>query len=90
MNIIDQLTIGEYVAKDFRTAAIFTKYKIDFCCKGDKTLDEVCQKKGLNAESIQEEIFSVLELKNDDGIDFKSWPTDLLIDYILKNTSCLY
>ncbi len=84
MNIINQLTIGEYVAQDFRTAAIFTKYKIDFCCKGDKTLDEVCQKKGLNAESIQEEIFSVLESKNDDGINFKSWPSDLLIDYILK------
>jgi regulator of cell morphogenesis and NO signaling len=84
MNIIDQLTIGEYVAQDFRTAAVFTKYKIDFCCKGDKTLDEVCQKKGLSTESIQEEVLSVLELKNDFGINFKSWPTDLLIDYILK------
>ncbi|MGE4513734.1 MAG: DUF542 domain-containing protein, partial [Chryseobacterium sp.] len=32
--------IGEIVAEDFRTAAIFKKYGIDFCCKGGRTIEE--------------------------------------------------
>ena len=37
--------IGQFVADDFRTAAIFSRYGIDFCCKGDRTIEEVCKKK---------------------------------------------
>ena len=36
--------IGQFVADDFRTAAIFSRYGIDFCCKGDRTIEEVCKK----------------------------------------------
>ena len=31
MQTLEKMTIGEYVAKDFRTAAVFSKYGIDFC-----------------------------------------------------------
>ena len=41
MSLQEITTIGDFVAKDFRTAAIFTKYGIDFCCKGQRTIDEV-------------------------------------------------
>ena len=78
------MTIGEYVAEDFRTAAIFSKHGIDFCCKGDRTLEDVCDKKDLELEVLENEIASILESKNDTGIDFKAWSTDLLIDYIEK------
>lgn len=84
MNTLEQITIGEFVGGDFRTAAIFSKYGIDFCCKGNRTLEEVCQKKGLDSNIIQDELNTVLESKSENHIDFKSWPTDLLIDYIEK------
>ena len=84
MNTIEKMTVGEYVANDFRTAALFSKYKIDFCCKGNQTLDEVCDKKGLDISVVENEINAILETKNDNTIDFKSWPVDLLIDYIEK------
>lgn len=84
MNALEQITVGELVAGDFRTAAVFSKYGIDFCCKGNVTLDEVCEKKGLDINTIQEEVNAVLDSKSDNNIDFKSWPTDLLIDYIEK------
>ena len=38
-------TIGEIVAEDFRTAAIFKKHGIDFCCRGGRTIEEACEKK---------------------------------------------
>lgn len=84
MNAIEQMTIGEYVAQDFRTAAVFSKYGIDFCCKGHRTLEEVCDTKGMDISVLQNELSSVLNTKGDGCIDFKSWPTDLLIDYIEK------
>jgi regulator of cell morphogenesis and NO signaling len=41
MEIKDK-TIGGIVAEDFRTAAVFKKYGIDFCCKGNRSIEEVC------------------------------------------------
>lgn len=84
MNVLEQPTIGEYVAKDFRTAAVFSKYGIDFCCKGNRTIEKACEKKGMDFIQIENEITQLLETKSDGAIDFKSWPSDLLIDYIEK------
>jgi regulator of cell morphogenesis and NO signaling len=84
MNTVEQLTVGEYVANDFRTAALFSKYGIDFCCKGNRTLDEVCAKNDINPEELEKEIQAVLETKNDQAIDFKSWSPSLLIEYIVE------
>lgn len=38
-------TIGQLVAEDYRTATIFKKHKIDFCCKGNRSITEVCEEK---------------------------------------------
>ena len=84
MNVLEHTTIGEYVAKDFRTAAVFSKYGIDFCCKGNRTIEEACEKKNLDFAQIENEVAQLLETKSDGAIDFKSWPSDLLIDYIEK------
>jgi len=84
MEPLEKTTIGEFVAQDFRTAAVFSKYGIDFCCKGQRTIAEVCEKKNINPVELLEELDTVLSTKTDAGIDFKSWPLDLLADYIEK------
>ena len=84
MTLVETNTIGEYVAQDFRTAAVFTKYGIDFCCRGHRSIEEVCAKNELNETHLLEDLNTVLASKNDSGIDFNSWPLDLLIDYIEK------
>jgi len=84
METLERITIGDFVAKDFRTAALFSKYGIDFCCKGDRTLEEVCEKKEVNPDELLAQIEAILESKSDSGIDFNSWPIDLLADYIEK------
>ena len=84
MNIQEKSTIGDFVAHDFRTAAIFTKYGIDFCCKGQRTIDEVCANENINETNLLNDLNAVLATKNDSEIDFNSWPLDLLVDYIEK------
>lgn len=79
-----QKPIGEFVAEDFRTAAVFSSYGIDFCCKGHRTLEEVCLKNDVNPDELIEKLASVLDSVTDQSIDYKSWPLDLLAEYIEK------
>ncbi|OPC37759.1 iron-sulfur cluster repair di-iron protein [Elizabethkingia miricola] len=75
--------IGAMVAEDFRTAAVFKKYGIDFCCKGGRTITDACEKKGIDEQKIYEEIEN-LPKSGGTNIDFTSWPLDLLADYVEK------
>ena len=76
--------IGQFVADDFRTAAVFSNYGIDFCCKGDRIIEEVCEKNGLELNELLNELHAVVNSVTDQSIDYKSWPLDLLVDYIEK------
>lgn len=84
LNKDSEKQIGQFVSEDFRTAAVFSKYGIDFCCKGDRTLQEVCSKKELDINSLLDELHTVLNSNTNQSIDYKSWPLDLLVDYIEK------
>ncbi|MGU3374770.1 iron-sulfur cluster repair di-iron protein [Chryseobacterium sp. M5A1_1a] len=75
--------IGNIVAEDFRTAAIFKRHGIDFCCKGGRTIEEACNSKKMDSEKIYEEL-ETLPKNEAAAIDFNSWPLDLLADYIEK------
>lgn len=80
-----QLTIGEMVANDYRTAAVFNKYGIDFCCGGNKTLDEVCQEQGRNdVNKIIDDLQSVDRTQGGKKDRFKDWPLDKLCDHIVR------
>lgn len=82
MNIRNE-HIGEIVSKDFRTAAIFKKNGIDFCCKGGRTIEDACAPKKIDATKIYEDI-EALPNKEGGSIDFNTWPLDLLADYVEK------
>ncbi|MGE8340697.1 MAG: iron-sulfur cluster repair di-iron protein [Flavobacterium sp.] len=84
MENLKNKTIGSFVAEDFRTAAVFSKYRIDFCCKGNRTVTEVCEKQNIDADTLLENVLQVVQSENSGTIDFNSWPLDLLADYIEK------
>ncbi|MDN3492267.1 iron-sulfur cluster repair di-iron protein [Winogradskyella bathintestinalis] len=79
-----QKEIGQYVADDFRTAAIFSKYKIDFCCNGNRSVFEACDKKGIDPNQVLDELDTLIQTKTDQSIDYNAWPIDLLAEYIEK------
>lgn len=84
MKTLEKKPVGSFVADDFRTAAIFSKYGIDFCCKGQMTIEEVCEKKKIDADKLLEELNTLLTSQDNAATDFKSWPLDLLAEYIEK------
>jgi len=77
------VTIGEIIAKDFRTSSVFTKYGIDFCCGGDKTLQAACTENSVDPAALQNDLDKVTQTPNTE-MDFNSWSLDLLVDYIEK------
>lgn len=84
LNNNTQKQIGQFVAEDFRTAAVFNNYGIDFCCRGQRTVEEVCEKNSIDANELLDKLDAVINSKTDQSIDYKSWPLDLLVDYIEK------
>lgn len=84
MVALEEVEIGQFVAKDYRTAAVFSEYGIDFCCKGNRPLAAVCEKKGISVNEILCKLSSASSIENNSAIDYKSWPLDLLTIYIEK------
>lgn len=82
-------TIGEIVAADFRTAAVFEKHGIDFCCGGRVTLAAVCTENGLDLAAIAEELEAVKNDPSDRSQNYSSWALPFLADYIV-NTHHVY
>lgn len=84
-----QRTIGDYVAGDYRTAGVFEKYGIDFCCGGQVTLDAACREKGLDPEQLRRELETVKDQPLQRSEDYARWSLPFLIDYIV-NTHHVY
>lgn len=88
MNFTTQNTLAEIVKTDFRTARVFENYNLDFCCKGNRALEEACKEKALNADKILSEVTSVCN-DNVTANDSTEWKIDELANHIL-NTHHVY
>ena len=84
MTIQEDQIIGELVANDYRTASVFKKYGIDFCCQGNRTINDACEAKKIDEKLVVDDLNNLMNSKADGGVDFQSWPLDLLADYIEK------
>ncbi|MCA0429633.1 MAG: iron-sulfur cluster repair di-iron protein [Bacteroidetes bacterium] len=85
MEITKNLNIGALVARNYKTASVFKKSGIDFCCNGNRTIEEACNQKKINVDELIKSLQNVIQnTNNSDSIDFNSWPLDLLADYIEK------
>jgi regulator of cell morphogenesis and NO signaling len=39
---LNNLTLSQIVNKNYRAAAVFEKYKLDFCCRGNRPISAAC------------------------------------------------
>lgn len=81
---VNEETVGEIVAKDFRKAQVFKKLGIDFCCGGKKTLSEVSSKKGLSVEDLKKELAAIDKQDSSPSSNFDKWDIAFLTDYIIN------
>lgn len=82
MKSITDETVGSMVADDYRVSKVFSRYGIDFCCKGGKTMAEACAQRHLDPGMVAEEI---AQLKSGSLLPehpYKEWEANNLADYI--------
>ena len=84
MNIQEDQIIGELVANDYRTASVFKKYNIDFCCQGNRTINDACEAKEIDGKLVVADLNALVQSQEAGSIDYQSWPLDLLAEYIEK------
>lgn len=83
MENINTLTLGEIVKKNYKAAAVFERYALDFCCKGNQNFTDACKAGNIEPSLIANEL-NRLESEQEHGVAFDTWPLDTLIDYIIK------
>jgi regulator of cell morphogenesis and NO signaling len=79
---MENKTVAQIVASDMRTAIIFKKYGIDFCCGGGKPVSEACKGAEIEASTIFNEIEMLDATKADR--DFDTIDLDVLANHILE------
>lgn len=79
------LPLSEIVKTDFHAAAVFEKFNLDFCCRGNKTINEVCSLKGIDSGEIINELQNLESENKDYDLKYNEWGLDFLIDYIINN-----
>lgn len=83
-NNYNTITIGEIVASDFRAASVFKKNHLDFCCGGNKTLEEACREKGIEPAKVELELNELASSSPNSAQDFRNWKLDFLCDYLVN------
>ncbi|MFZ3577275.1 iron-sulfur cluster repair di-iron protein [Virgibacillus sp. DJP39] len=78
---------GDMVVKFPMASQVLKKYKIDFCCGGDRPIGEACDKKNLNKEEIVNEIndlYTSTAALHDSHVNWTEESYNNLIDYVVN------
>jgi regulator of cell morphogenesis and NO signaling len=83
LTITKECTVADVVSSNIKTADVFKKHGIDFCCGGGVSLAKICDKKGIVYKSLSEELEKVDQVQNR-AENYDSWSLNFLIDHIVN------
>lgn len=79
--------LGEIVAMFPKAAEVFMKNHIDFCCGGDRTLEEAVREKGIGAKGILDQLEALYEeyrSRVSEDTDWRATKYTDIIDFIVN------
>lgn len=78
-------SVTDIVLNDYRTADVFLKYDIEFCCGGKWPLEMVCASRGLDVTEVLRELTKASRaVQFSNNLRFHDWSTNFLIDFIIN------
>jgi regulator of cell morphogenesis and NO signaling len=76
--------VTDIVSNDYRTAEVFRRHDIEYCCGGRWPLEMVCQAKGIDLTSLIKELEAATRSVHvPNSLPFNEWDVDFLADYIV-------
>jgi regulator of cell morphogenesis and NO signaling len=82
--IDEQALVTDILMGDYRTADIFRKYNIDYCCGARWPLQTACEIRGLDTAVVRQELEEAVRTVHlSTALPFGQWPLDFLADYIV-------
>jgi len=82
MEIRKDSKVGEIVKENYKTAQIFDRNNIDFCCGGGITLEKACEKANVEYNALLPELEAAILVNDPDSKYFNSIELNELCDYI--------
>lgn len=83
MKLQETKTVADLVTENIRTAHVFKKYGIDFCCGGGVSVKRAAEKAGVNYEDLNRDLLNV-ENTTTRADNYNSWELDFLADHIVN------
>ncbi|WP_026777437.1 iron-sulfur cluster repair di-iron protein [Polaribacter sp. Hel_I_88] len=81
MNITENNTVAEVVTNNIKSADVFKKYGIDFCCGGGISIKKACEKHGVSFTSLEQELAKINN-NTSKAYNYDHWKLDFLIAHI--------
>lgn len=76
--------VTDIVTNDYRTAEVFRKYGIEYCCGGKWPLEMVCDTKNIDINILTKELEDATRtVQVPNSLPFNEWDMDFLADYIV-------
>jgi regulator of cell morphogenesis and NO signaling len=79
---LETTTVGELVADDWRTAAVFEQFGIDFCCGGRRTVTDACRSAGADVDALAQALATAAH--DEAGDEASRWSVERLVDHIVQ------
>ena len=77
--------VADIVAGDYRTAEVFRKHGIGYCCGGKWPMEIACEMQDINPVMLQAELeLAVRTNQVSNHIDFAECDTEFILDYIIN------
>ena len=85
MRFTTDRTVADIVRGDYRTADVFGKYGINFCCSGKMALGDACNTANIDYKTLVADLETATRtIHLPHGVAFNEWKLDFLIDYIVN------
>jgi len=85
MENLNSLSLAQIVKSNFKTASVFEKYHLDFCCKGKRSLDQACAEQQLPVNDVVADLENVFaKADSQTSLTFDQMNLAQLCDYIVN------
>lgn len=83
MTIGSLQTVGEIAAQSLSALRVLESHGIDYCCGGQRSLQEVCHERGIDAAAVMRELDAAQALAEADNRDWRTAPLAELARHIV-------